>query len=561
MLQRLHIRNYAIIDELVINFDPGLNMITGETGAGKSILMGALGLVLGNRADTGVLFDAGEKCFVEAVFAHTDRPAIRQVLETLDLDTEDTLMLRREIAANGKSRSFVNDTPVTLQGLREVASLLVDLHRQFDTRALGNDAFQFEVLDALAGNTEQLKAYQALFADYKKQTQAYREALDKQAAAAKEKDYTQFLFNELDELGLQPNELEELEEESKLLANAETIKSVVGQVVFALDEEDPSLVQQLKMLAKQLDEISGDISEVSPLQERMLAAQIELQDLSQELSRINDRVTLDPERLAVVNERLSVGYRLLKKHQVTDTEALLQLQQQLSEHLSQMVNLDSWLIKADKELAKAYNVAFAMAKKISAARQKVLASFDIQTAKYLAQMGMPNARMQSVCTQRTDGDTEKILHTLGMDDVQFLFDANKTGRFEPIEKVASGGELSRLMLAIKAQVAQSIQLPALIFDEIDTGISGEAARQVGMLMQQLTSNHQVIAITHQPQIAARASAHFFVYKQEKGNTIKTRMRQLEPEEREEAIARMLSGETLTDAARKIAKEMLSASEG
>jgi len=559
MLQRLHIRNYAIIDKLVINFDPGLNMITGETGAGKSILMGALGLVLGNRADTGVLFDAGEKCFVEAVFAHTDRPAIRQVLETLDLDTEDTLMLRREIAANGKSRSFVNDTPVTLQGLREVASLLVDLHRQFDTRALGNDAFQFEVLDALAGNTEQIKTYQTLFGEYKRQALAYREALDKQAAAAKEKDYTQFLFNELEEIGLQPNELEDLEDESKVLANAETIKTVMGEVVFALDEEDPSLVQQLKILAKQLEEITGDINEVSLLQERMLATQVELQDLSQELSRINDRVTLDPERLAVVNERLSAGYRLLKKHQVTDTGALLKIQQQLKEQLSQMVNLDSWLIKADKELAKAYNAAFAMAKKISAARQKVLASFDTQTAKLLAQMGMPNARLQSVCSPRTDSDTDKILHTLGMDDVQFLFDGNKTGRFEPIEKVASGGELSRLMLAIKAQVAQSIQLPALIFDEIDTGISGEAARQVGMLMQQLTSNHQVIAITHQPQIAARAAAHFFVYKQEKGNTIKTRMRQLEPEEREEAIARMLSGETLTEASRKIAKEMLSAS--
>ena len=559
MLQRLHIRNYAIIDELVIKFDPGLNMITGETGAGKSILMGALGLVLGNRADTGVLFDAGEKCFVEAVFAHTDRPAIRHVLETLDLDTEDTLMLRREIAANGKSRSFVNDTPVTLQGLREVASLLVDLHRQFDTRALGNDAFQFEVLDALAGNTEQIKTYQTLFGEYKRQALAYREALDKQAAAAKEKDYTQFLFNELVEIGLQPNELEDLEDESKVLANAETIKTVMGEVVFALDEEDPSLVQQLKILAKQLEEITGDINEVSLLQERMLATQVELQDLSQELSRINDRVTLDPERLAVVNERLSAGYRLLKKHQVTDTGALLKIQQQLKEQLSQMVNLDSWLIKADKELAKAYNAAFAMAKKISAARQKVLASFDTQTAKLLAQMGMPNARLQSVCSPRTDSDTDKMLHTLGMDDVQFLFDGNKTGRFEPIEKVASGGELSRLMLAIKAQVAQSIQLPALIFDEIDTGISGEAARQVGMLMQQLTSNHQVIAITHQPQIAARAAAHFFVYKQEKGNTIKTRMRQLEPEEREEAIARMLSGETLTEASRKIAKEMLSAS--
>ncbi len=560
MLQRLHIRNYAIIDELIISFDPGLNMITGETGAGKSILMGALGLVLGNRADTGVLFDAGEKCFVEAVFAKADRPAIRQVLESLDLDAEETLMLRREIAANGKSRSFVNDTPVTLQGLREVASLLVDLHRQFDTRALGDDAFQFEVLDALAGNTDLLKTYQTAFSAYKKAEQAYQEGLEKQAAATKEKDYTQFLYKELEELDLQPNELEELEEEGKLLANAETIKSVIGQVVYALDEEEPSLVQQIKLLANQLDDIAEDMSGLSPLMERMLAAQIELQDLSQELSRLNDRVSLDPERLVVVNDRLSVGYRLLKKHQCTHTEGLLQLQQQLGDQLSQMENLDAWLAKAGKEVAQSYNTALALAKKVSGARQKILASFDKQTAEYLSRMGMANARMQSVCTPRSDKDTDKVLHIRGMDDVQLLFDANKTGRFEPIEKVASGGELSRLMLAIKAQVAQSVQLPALIFDEIDTGISGEAAKQVGLLMRQLSANHQVIAITHQPQIAARAAAHFFVYKQEKGSSIKTRMRQLQAPEREEAIARMLSGETLTEASLKIAREMLSATD-
>ena len=556
MLLRLHIRNYAIIDELEISFDSGLNIITGETGAGKSILMGALGLVLGNRADTSVLLDGGEKCFVEATFYGGAKKAIRQALAELELNEDENLILRREIAANGKSRSFVNDTPVTLQGLRQIASLLVDLHRQFDTLSLGEDVFQFEVLDALAGNADLLKKYSEAFQAFRKAEATRKKLKEQQAEATRELDYTRFLFGELEEAAFQPNELEILESEVDLLSNAETIKTAIGQVVFVLEDSEPSMVQQLKQLANQLSGIGKGLPELTELADRLHSSHIELQDIAQELSRVNDKVGLDPTRLQEVNDRLSIGYRLLKKHQLSTTHELLELQEALSQKLNAIENLDEQLATAAKEEEKYRTHAVEIAGKLSAARQKVLAPLEKTTGEYLTQMGMPNARLKATCTKMEGANGTPILQTLGTDKVALLFDANKTGRFEPLEKVASGGELSRLMLAIKAQVAQSVHLPALIFDEIDTGISGEAARQVGLLMKQLSTNHQVISITHQPQIAARANAHYFVYKQEAAGAIKTRLRRLSDAERVDAIARMLSGEAITDAAMATAREMV-----
>jgi DNA repair protein RecN (Recombination protein N) len=555
MLQRLHIRNYAIIDELEISFDRGLNIITGETGAGKSILMGALGLVLGNRADTSVLLDGGEKCFVEATFYGGAKKAIQEALAELELDEEENLILRREIAANGKSRSFVNDTPVTLQGLRQIASLLVDLHRQFDTLSLGEDVFQFEVLDALAGNADLLKKYSESFQAFRKAETTRKKLKEQQDSATRELDYTRFLYSELEEAAFQPNELEILESEVELLSNAETIKTALGQVVFVLEDSEPSMVQQLKQLANQLSGIGKGLPELTELADRLHSSHIELQDIARELSRVNDRVGLDPARLQQVNDRLSEGYRLLKKHQLTTTRELLELQDTLSQKLSAIENLDEQLVYAAKEEEKYRLQAVEMAGKLSAARHKVLAPLEKTTAAYLTQMGMPNARLKATCT-KMEANGAPVLQSLGTDRVALLFDANKTGRFEQLEKVASGGELSRLMLAIKAQVAQSVHLPALIFDEIDTGISGEAARQVGLLMKQLSTNHQVISITHQPQIAAKADAHYFVYKQEASGAIKTRLRRLTDKERVDAIARMLSGEALTEAALATAREMV-----
>jgi DNA repair protein RecN (Recombination protein N) len=556
MLQRLHIRNYAIIDDLEIDFERGLNIITGETGAGKSILMGALGLVLGNRADTSVLLDGGEKCFVEATFDAGRQQAVSLALAELELDEEETLILRREIAASGKSRSFINDTPVTLQGLRQVASLLVDLHRQFDSLTLGEDAFQFEVLDSLAGNGPLMKKYNDAFIAFRKMEAIRKKLKDQQDAAQRELDYTRFLFNELEGASFKPDELELLEAEAGLLSNAEGIKSAIAQVIFALDENEPSLVQQVKQLANQVSGEKAGLPELAEQSDRLHSVHIELQDIARELTRINDRVGLDPERLQQVNDRLSEGYRLLKKHQLQSTSALLQLQESLGEKLHAIENIEEELARATAGEAKLRSEALEIAMELSRARKKVLAPLEKTTGDYLAQMGMPNARLKASCSPADTGIINQAIGPMGIDTVQFLFDANKTGRFEPLEKVASGGELSRLMLAIKAQVAQSVHLPALIFDEIDSGISGEAARQVGILMKQLASGHQVISITHQPQIAARADAHYFVYKQETAGSIKTRLRKLGKKERVDTIARMLGGEALTEAAMATAREMV-----
>jgi DNA repair protein RecN (Recombination protein N) len=397
MLQRLHIRNYAIIDELEIDFDRGLNIITGETGAGKSILMGALGLVLGNRADTSVLLEQGEKCFVEATFLTTGKKALRETLEALELDFEDPLILRREIAANGKSRSFVNDTPVTLQGLRQVAALLVDLHRQFDTMALGDDAFQFEVLDALAGQQDLVKQYGELFRAWRKAESEYKKLKEQQEKAAREMDYTRFLFNELEEAALQPDELEILEAEVKLLSNAESIKAAITQVSFALDESEPSMVQQLKQLANILAGTGAQLQELTEITDRLHSAHIELQDVARELVRVNDRVGLDPEKLALANERLSSGYKLLKKHQVHTTNELLSLQEAFGKQLLTFDNIDALLTQKASEMDLHFQDALTMAKKLSAGRAKILKPLEDTTINYLGQMGMPNARLQATC--------------------------------------------------------------------------------------------------------------------------------------------------------------------
>jgi DNA repair protein RecN (Recombination protein N) len=556
MLQRLFIRNYAIIDELEIGFEKGLNIITGETGAGKSILMGALGLVLGNRADTSVLFEAGEKCIVEATFDGRGNAPLAEVLRKLELDEEETIVLRREIAASGKSRSFINDTPVTLQDLREVADWLVDLHRQFDTQVLGQDRFQTEVLDALAAQLDLMKTYGQEFRIWREAQTTLKRWKEEQEAAAREMDYHRFLFQELEALDLQPNELEQLEAESELLSNADQVKNALAQVAFALDENEPSLVQQVKQLAGVLSHAGATLPEMTEQNDRLLSVYIELQDIARELSRLHDKVALDPERLALVNERLSEGYRLMKKHQVQSTQELLDIREKLSRQIYDFSDRSEKLVQQEILVQAALKKVMETGAKLSHGRAKIIPAFEETTQQYLSQMEMANARLKVVCEKPVDEEGRLVPGLLGIDKVSIGFDANKTGRFEPLEKVASGGERSRLMLAIKAQVAKSIQLPALIFDEIDTGISGEAARQVGLLLRQLAIGHQVISITHQPQIAAKAHQHFYVYKQVNQGQINTRMRKLLPQERVDAIARMLSGEAITESALQIAREMV-----
>jgi DNA repair protein RecN (Recombination protein N) len=561
MLQRLHIRNYAIIEELEIDFAPGLNIITGETGAGKSILMGALGLVLGNRADTSVLLKEGEKCVVEATFDAKNHPALAQQLQQLELDGEEELLLRREIAPGGKSRSFVNDTPVNLPDLKQIAGLMVDLHRQFDTLALADANFQYEIIDALAGNNALLRQYRQVFADSRKALNNLKRLQEQAATASRELDYITFLLQELQEAAFKPDEIEQLEQEMSLLQHAEGIKSALEQVGFLLLESDTTIPQQLKQLAQGIAQAGGtQQAEANELRERLLAAQVELQDIGREAMRIYNRISLDPERLNKIEQRLSLAYKLQKKHAVDSTAGLLAVQKELQQKLDGITSLDNDLTLLEKELVALEKEAINIAAKLTAARQKVVAPLEKTTNAYLAQMGMPNARLRAVCNPLpADKPDAELLHHFGNDEVALLFDGNGTGRFEPIGKVASGGELSRLMLAIKAQVASKIHLPALIFDEIDTGISGEAARQVGLLMRQLAEGHQVIAITHQPQIAARANAHFFVYKQAENGKVKTKMRRLSRAEQVNAIAMMLGGETPSATVKATALEMINGS--
>ncbi len=549
MLQKLFIRNYAIIESVEIEFSNRLNIITGETGAGKSILAGALGLILGERADSSVLFNATQKCIVEGSFSIDGRKDMLKTLQESDLDAEEEIVIRREVASTGKSRAFINDTPVNLSQLKQFASLLVDLHQQFDTLELGDSDFQRAVIDALAGHQTVLKQYREAYTAYSATRKALTTAREQQAAANKELDYHKFLYDELEEAQWKANEIEELDAELKILSNAENIKSALGKINYGLNEGEQPLVQQLKGLINQLHSLRDFHTAIPVLAQRLQSAQIELRDIAGDIENLNHEIRFDEERIQAVSDRLSLGYKLLKKHGVQTTGELLDLQSNLQQQLNKVLNLDTTISQLEKEAATQLAQAQQLAQTLTANRRKQADPLEKKTGQLLTRVGMPNARIKIAINPAT-------LNSTGGDAIEFLFDANKSNRFEPLRKVASGGELSRLMLCIKSLVAASVQLPTLIFDEIDTGISGEAARQVGIIMKDLGQSHQVIAITHQPQIAAKADAHFFVYKKEKDEKINTRIKLLSAEERVDAIAQMLSGEKPTASALENAREMM-----
>ncbi|HEV7783045.1 MAG TPA: DNA repair protein RecN [Chitinophagaceae bacterium] len=549
MLQKLSIQNYAIIEELEIDFSGKLNVITGETGAGKSIIVGALGLILGERADSAALVDKSKKCIVEGVFDAGAKKAIRQFLADNDFDNNEELVVRREIGTNGKSRAFVNDTPVTLSQLNELSRLLVDLHQQFDTLEIGESDFQRDVLDALAGHGTVVDEYRVIYRQWQLLAKEAEVLKTRKQQLDKEADYNRFQFTELEEAGFKENELEDIDAELKLLNNSEGIKAALNKVYFELKESEEPVVQQLKILLNQLNTYAAYHPDLPALLQRMQSAQIELQDIADSIDHISAHVNYDPARIEQLNERLSLGYKLQKKHGVNTTHELLLIREQLEEKLQAVINMDDTIRQKEKELEKIQGQATALAATISKGRVKQVKPLEEKVNKLLAQVGMPNAKLKADI-QHTD------LNSSGTDAIEFLFDANKSGKFQPVRKVASGGELSRLMLCIKSLVAQSIDLPTLIFDEIDTGVSGEAARQVGLIMKELAANRQVICITHQPQIAGKATAHFFVYKEIVNDAVKTNIRQLSTEERITAIAKMLSGEKPTAAAMENAREMV-----
>jgi DNA repair protein RecN (Recombination protein N) len=551
MLQKLYIRNYAIIDELNIDFDPQLNVITGETGAGKSIILGALSLILGERAETSVLINRAEKCVVEAFFNTKDNKVFQKLLQREELDAEENTIIRRELSSTGKSRAFINDTPVTLAVLNELTSALVDLHRQFDNRSLHENRFLYEVTDAIADNQLLIPEYQEKFRECRRMQQELQQLLAKQEAWRKESDYKQFLFEELEQAALQENELEEAAQSLRQVSGAEQIKQTLQTVYGVLEEGDRPLNHDLKKLVQQLQSIVALQPAAAALAERLESALIELRDIAQESERLQQQTDVDPAELERLQLRLDIGYKLLKKHGLQQTHELIALQQQLASELAEQSHLDSDCNQLQQSIATRQKELQVLAHTISERRKAALPSFTKKINELLALVGMPNATFKIAIENSSE------LHLFGADELQFLFDGNKSGKFVPVHKAASGGEISRIMLCIKTITAKALELPSIIFDEVDAGISGEAARQVGRLLRSLSEYHQVLCITHQPQVAAKGSRHYFVFKKpSETGQIKTSVKLLNTDERIKAIAEMIGGEQPSVAAIENARELV-----
>lgn len=553
MLRRLFIQNYAIIEEVEIEFTAGFVVITGETGAGKSILMGALGLILGERADTGVLVNKEKKLIVEGVFDCTHNNWVAAFLKEQELEESDVLIVRREISPQGKSRAFVNDTPVNLSQLQELSSQLVDLHQQFDTLSLGQTSFQRDVLDALAQQLSKVEEYRLLYQEWTRSKALLADLLDKQTRAEAEAAYVQFQFQELESAGFRENEIEELEQEVKLLSNAESIQQFLARTSTALSTGEEPLVGRLKTLLNEWSSYTAFHADFPALAERLRSAYVEIQELARDIERVADTVQLDPQRLEEVNNRLSLGYKLYKKHQINSTAALLAIQATLSAQLNGVQHLGQSIQQQQKQVEALEQKAISLAAILTKGRKKQVSFLESHVQQLLHRVGMPAAQLKVNIQAGSLGAD-------GADQIEFLFDANRSGQFSSLRKVASGGELSRLMLCIKSLVAEKMQLPTLIFDEIDTGIAGEAARQVGLLLKELAQHRQVVCITHQPQIAGKAQTHFFVFKQagpSRMAAVQTGLRMLSQEERVQIIAQMIGGEDPTPTALANARELLS----
>ncbi|WET69484.1 DNA repair protein RecN [Sphingobacterium sp.] len=551
MLDTLHIRNYALINELEIQFDKGLNMITGETGAGKSIIMGALSLILGNRAEGKHFFDPTKKCVIEGEFKIGSYQLLR-FFEENDLDYADHTIIRREIAPDGKSRAFINDSPVTLSILKALGEQLIDVHSQHATLQINTEDFQFLVVDSVAGSFGLKQSYRESFFAYKKAKKELEEFKDLVKKAAIEQDYFQFQFDELDAARLVADEQGQLEVQQRQLENAEDIKRALTGASQLLENEDTAVLSRLKETMSQVEGIASFLPEAADLAIRLKSTWIELKDVAAELSSLEEDTQIDEGTLLEINERLSLLYSLQKKHHVDSVEELIKLRDDLESKLFAINSSDEQLERLEKEVVAKLAIAQKDAKELSAARRKVLEMIGKDVQATLSNVGMPNALLQISLDPLKEGDMRES----GMDSIQFLFSANKGQVLQSIHKVASGGELSRVMLAIKSLVAKTSALPTIIFDEIDTGISGEVALRVGEVMESLAENMQVIAISHLPQIAAKGAAHYKVYKEDKANRTISNIVRLDQEGRVKEIAQMLSGANPTDAALEHAELLL-----
>jgi len=557
MLQKLSIINYALIDNLEISFDSGLNILTGETGAGKSIILGALSLILGQRADGRYFFNQQKKCVIEGSFK-IGAFHLKQFFEDNDLDYEAETVLRREISADGKSRAFVNDTPVNLPALKALGEKLIDIHSQHATLEINDPEFQLLVVDAVAKHDELLNDYRAKFRSYKKSTAKLQQLIDESDKAKADLDYYQFQFDELEKAALSADEQELLEQELYALNNAGEIKRNLLGAFYLMEDGETSAIIQLREAGHQLTSLEKFNPLIAELYQRLNSAIIELKDIATEIEIIEQRTHTNEARAEEINTRLSLIYNLQKKHRLNSTAELLQLQNDLSGKIQQAVFGDEAIEKLKLQLNADKKDLEQLAATLSANRKKTIPAIEKHVLESLAEMGMSNAALK-ITLYTPPGHNSPLggLGDNGFDSVRFLFNANKGHALAEMSKVASGGELSRLMLSIKSLIAQNTALPTIIFDEIDTGVSGEVANKVGQIMQRLADNLQVITITHLPQIASKGQSHYFVYKDDEGATTYTRIKQLDKQERILEIAKMLSGDNPGESALQNAKELLS----
>lgn len=550
MLKQLYIRNFTLIDELDIKLYPGFSVITGETGAGKSIILGAIGLLLGNRADSKAIKSGKERCVIEAHF-DLSRYDMKGFFDDndIDFDAEDTI-IRRELTSAGKSRAFINDTPVSLTKMRELGEQLVDIHSQHQNLLLQKEDFQLNVVDILAQDAEHIKAYQAVYQQYRSALSRLEQLKQELIKNRENEEFMRFQHKELDEAHLEPGELEQLEQESDILNHSEEIKSALYEADHSLSDDEGSILQLLRNASYSISNIREIYPEVAELSDRLDSSYIELKDIAQEISSSLDRIDFDPARLEQLNTRLDQLNTLLQKFHVETVEELIETRDLLAQQLEHIDNGNEDIEILQKEVDQKLIKAMSAAHSLSSLRKKVAKSIETKMKNRLVPLGIPNVRFEIEFT-------EKTLCRDGADKVSFLFSANRSTPLQPISQVASGGEIARVMLSLKAMISGAVKLPTIIFDEIDTGVSGKIAEKMAEIMTEMgNQNRQVISITHLPQIAAMGSHHYKVMKEETQTGTISQMRELTPEQRVEEIAQMLSGSDISQAALANAKELI-----
>ncbi|MET0944033.1 MAG: DNA repair protein RecN [Flavobacterium sp.] len=549
MITSLSIKNYALIEKLSIDFSKGFSIITGETGAGKSIILGALGLVLGKRADLTSLKNKEEKCIIEAQF-EISKYNLKEFFEANDIDYEDDTIIRREILPSGKSRAFINDSPVNLQELQDLSLFLIDIHSQQQTQELSDETVQFKIIDAIANNFDVIASYQKLLKAYKSDRSKLNALLKKQSDSGKEQEYNTFLLNELIAAKLKSGEQEELEAEFEKLNNVEVIKEAIDKSLVIANEEQFGVFHNLNEIKASLQKIAPFSVEYQNLFERVTSVAIEFDDVSRDLQNVSEKLLNDPEKLELTNQKLQLIYNLQKKHQVISVDELLQIQANLENAVIELGNIEEEITLLTNSIEQKVQELDAFSAEIHQNRANAIPVLSNELISILETLGMPNVRFNIELLP------SETYFQNGKDELQFLFSANKGTDFGLLKKVASGGEMSRIMLAVKAILAQYSKLPTLIFDEIDTGVSGEIAIRMGEIMKEMSNNMQIFAITHLPQIAAKGDSHFKVFKSTVGDDTQSELKLLSQDERVIEIAQMLSGAVVSDSALNHAKALL-----